>query len=376
MRIVVAPDKFRGSLSAHDVAAAIAAGLARALPDAEIVICPMADGGEGTVDAFIERGFGRHTIRACGPLGDPLDASFAFDGTTAVIEMAAASGLVLLPEHRRDPRRASTFGTGDLLRAALDLGASRVIVGIGGSATNDAGAGFAQALGAHFYDKNGEEIMAGGAALAKVERIDVQGLDPRLAATTIQVACDVDNPLCGPSGASAMYGPQKGASPKDVALLDAALAHFADVVAAASGRDLREVPGAGAAGGLGFGLLAFAGATMEQGVALIAKLVDLPGKLAGADFCVSGEGRIDGQTLRGKTVAGVAALARAQNIPVIAIGGAVDPAAESELARAGIVCMPICNAPMPLENALRDARALVTSAAERLGRTLALGAKP
>ena len=372
MRIVVAPDKFKGSLSASDVAAAIAEGLASVLLGAEICMCPMADGGEGTVDAFLERGFERRSVRACGPLGDPVDAVFAFDGTTAVIEMAAASGLVLLPVHRLDPRRASTVGTGDLIRAALDLGAQRIIVGIGGSATNDAGAGFAQALGAHFYDKDGSELMAGGAALARLARIDLSGLDPRLAQTRIEVACDVDNPLCGPSGASAIYGPQKGASEKDVALLDAALAHFADVVAVHTGGDLRNVPGAGAAGGLGFGLLAFGGASMEAGVSLVARLVDLPAQLRGADLCITGEGRIDAQTLRGKTVSGVAAIARAASVPVIAIGGSIDAQAETELAAVGIVCMPILSAPIALEEAMHTARTLIASAAARLGRVLAL----
>ena len=372
MRIVVAPDKFKGSLSASEVAAAIAQGLASVLRGAEIVTCPMADGGEGTVDAFIERGFARRTVRACGPLGDPLDAGFAFDGTTAVIEMAAASGLVLLPAQRLDPRRSSTVGTGDLIRAALDLGAKRIIVGIGGSATNDGGAGFAQALGAHFYDKKGNELLAGGAALAHLARIDLSGLDARLAQVRIEVACDVDNPLCGSNGASAIYGPQKGASAKDVALLDAALAHFADLVALTIGRDLRDVPGAGAAGGLGFGLAAFGGATMEAGVSVVARFVGLPDQLKGADLCISGEGRIDAQTLRGKTVAGVAEFARAAGVPLVAIGGSIDPGAERELAAAGIVCMPIVGAPMALEEAMRSARALVVSAAARLGRVLAL----
>ena len=369
---MVAPDKFKGSLSASEVAAAIAEGLASVLPGAEIVTCPMADGGEGTVNVFLEHGFQRYSTRACGPLGDPVDAAFAFDGTTAVIEMAAASGLMLLSAGRLDPRRASSVGTGDLVRAALDRGAKHIIIGIGGSATNDGGAGFAQALGAHLYDAGGKELMAGGAALARLARIDLGGLDPRLAQTRIEVACDVDNPLCGPHGACAIYGPQKGATAKDVVLLDAALAHFADIVAATIGRDLREVPGAGAAGGLGFGLMAFARATIEAGVALIARVVDLPALLRGADVCISGEGRIDAQTLRGKTLAGVARLARAANIPVVALGGSIDPQAESELAAAGIVCVPILSAPLTLEEAMRSARPLLVRAAARLGRVLAL----
>ncbi|MEO6991636.1 MAG: glycerate kinase, partial [Candidatus Baltobacteraceae bacterium] len=272
-RLVVAPDKFKGALDAAAVAAALSRGFVQGFGEQiEVRAVPMADGGEGTVDAFVAAGAQRVTRRVRGPLGDPVEAAFALDGTTAIVEMAAASGLELVPHARRDPLRASTYGTGELIRGALDGGARRIVVGIGGSATNDGGAGMLQALGARFLDPNGDELAPGGAALARLEHVDLSALDLGLHEAHIEVASDVDNPLCGPSGASVVFGPQKGASPDDVATLDKALAHFADMTASETGADHRNDPGAGAAGGLGFGLIAYLRATLRPGVEIVAEL--------------------------------------------------------------------------------------------------------
>jgi glycerate 2-kinase len=313
VRVVIAPDKFKGSLDAAGVAEALAAGVRDVVPDADCVLVPMADGGDGTVAAFLAGGASARTVRVSGPLGEPVEATYARDGATAVVEMAAASGLVLL-HGKRDARRATTRGTGELLRDALDGGARRILLGIGGSATTDGGAGALAALGARFFDGEGDELDPTPAGLAAVVRVDLGGLDPRVrpASTTaeaevsIAVACDVDSPLLGPLGAAAVFGPQKGASSADVAFLDRTLARLADAMTAASGRDLRYRPGAGAAGGLGWALASACGAQLERGVALVAAVRGLPGALRGADWCFTGEGRIDAQTLRGKVVDGVA----------------------------------------------------------------------
>jgi glycerate kinase len=307
-----------------------------------------------------------------------VDATFALEDGLAVIEMAAASGLVLLAPQERDALRASTYGTGELIRAALDLGVRRLVIGIGGSATNDGGAGLLVALGARLLDERGMPLPPGGAALAALRTIDLSGLDPRLAGAEISVASDVDVPLCGPSGASAIFGPQKGASPEDVRRLDAALAHFADVTArTVSGADHRDDPGAGAAGGLGFALIAFLGARFRPGVELIAELLGLDAALRGADLCLTGEGRIDEQTLRGKTVDGVARLARRYRVPVIAFGGSIDPAAEDELYRRGVVCcIPIVAGPITLETASGEAARLTEDAAARIARFWLAGQRP
>ncbi|GAC1558172.1 MAG: glycerate kinase [Vulcanimicrobiaceae bacterium] len=368
-RIVVAPDKFKGSLSALDVARAIERGLAHVVGDRfTIDVVPMADGGEGTVAAFAEGGARsvRRIVR--GPLGTPVEATFARDGDVAIVEMASASGLALLATADYAPRDASTYGTGELISAALDDGATRIVVGIGGSATNDGGAGMLAALGMRFIDARGAALAPGGAALRDLAAIDVRGLDPRLASIAIDVAADVDNPLCGPSGASAIFGPQMGASPRDVAELDAALERYADVAAAMLHRDVRDEPGAGAAGGLGFALSAFLGARLRPGVEIVAELRGLARALDGAAWCLTGEGRIDTQTLRGKTVAGVARIARRYDVPVIAIAGSLDAAAEDALFASGVTCVPICEAPMSLARAMDDASALVERAAARIAR--------
>lgn len=331
----------------------------------------MADGGEGTIDAFVDGGaeMRRQTVR--GPLGGSVSATFARAGDVAIVEMASASGLALLDRAAYDAMAATTYGTGELVVAALDSGARRIVVGIGGSATNDGGAGMLAALGARFLDGAGIEIEYGGGRLRELASIDLSGLDSRLREVAIEVAADVDNPLCGPSGASAMFGPQKGASPADVLELDAALSHFADVAAATLGRDDRNVPGVGAAGGLGFAFVAFLGARLRPGVEIVAELRGLDTALRDASLCVTGEGRIDTQTLRGKTVAGVANVAKRYGVPVFALVGTLDAAAEDALFQRGVTCVPIGEGPMALDEAMTRSGELVERAAARLARILA-----
>ncbi|GAC1542860.1 MAG: glycerate kinase [Vulcanimicrobiaceae bacterium] len=375
-RIVVAPDKFKGSLSALDVARAIERGLAHVFGDRYgIELIPMADGGEGTVAAFVEGGARTERRSVRGPRGGVVEAAFARDGAIAVVEMASASGLALLARDEYDAGAATTYGTGELIAAALETGATRIVVGIGGSATNDGGAGMLAALGARFLDAAGNALPPGGAHLRDLATIDLTHLDPRLRDVTLEVAADVDNPLCGPTGASAVFGPQKGASQAGVASLDAALGHYADVAAATLGRDERDVPGAGAAGGLGFAFIAFMGARLRPGVEIIAELRGLEAALRGAAFCFSGEGRVDEQTLRGKTVAGVATIARRHGVPVVALAGTLEAAAEDALFARGVVCVPIAEGPMPLETAMRETAALVERAAARVARTIAATAR-
>jgi glycerate kinase len=330
MRILVAPQEFKGSLTAKEAAEAIAAGLQRALPDVELDLLPMADGGPGTLDALVQATNGRiFEADVHDPLGRMRRARWgglggAAEGT-AIVEMAEASGLVLLRPEERDPKRATTFGTGELLRVALDMGHRRIIVGVGGSATNDGGSGAAQALGVRLLDDRGKELLPGGAALARLAGIDVSALDARLRDCEIVVAADVTNSLCGPDGASYVYGPQKGADEVTVRELDAALAHFADVVKRDLGIDLADTPGAGAAGGLGYGLMAFCGASVRPGFNVVAEAVDFASRVVRADLIITGEGRLDRQSGFGKTTAGVARVAREVNKPVAAIvGSAVD----------------------------------------------------
>ncbi|HUS92646.1 MAG TPA: glycerate kinase [Phycisphaerae bacterium] len=326
MRIVIAPDSFKECLSAAEVAAALAEGARDACPDARIELCPMADGGEGTVAAMVAATGGEaRSVRVSGPLGEPRTAELGLlgDGRTAVIEMAAASGLDLVPPARRNPMLTTTRGTGELIRAALDAGAGEVLVGIGGSATVDGGCGCAQALGVRFLDASGAACAPGlgGGALAGIRRIDLAGRDPRVAEARFRVACDVTNPLTGPDGAAAVYGPQKGATPEMVQRLDAGLAHLAGLIRRDLGVDVEPLPGAGAAGGLGAGLVAFLGAELRRGVVIVAEAVRLAQRLAGADLCLTGEGRFDRQSLSGKTAVGVARVARDAAVPVICIPG-------------------------------------------------------
>ena len=324
MKIVIAPDSFKDSLSAQAVADAIASGLAEVWPDAELVKCPMADGGEGTVEAVLDACEGQWmSAQVSGPLGDSVSAQWGWlaQSRTAIIEMAMASGLQLLTLKQRDACLTSTEGTGQLISAALDAGAQRVILAIGGSATNDGGSGMLSALGARFLDRNDQPLPRGGRALTDLARIDLSDLDPRLANVRVEIAADVDNPLCGPTGASHIFGPQKGASPDQVLALDAALAHFADHSARTLGRDLRDSPGSGAAGGMGFAAKAYLNASFRAGVEVVADLTGLEQALVGADLVITGEGRFDAQTLRGKTPLGVARVAQRQRIPVIVLAG-------------------------------------------------------
>ena len=326
MRVLIAPQEFKGSLTAVEAAELIAEGVRRALPAAEIDLVPLADGGPGTVDAIVKAAGGRlSTARVEGPLGAPVDARWGRigDGRTAVIEMAAAAGLALLREDELDPRRASTFGVGRLLWHALEAGAARILIGVGGSATNDGGAGMAAALGARFADDRGAPLPPGGAALARLSRIDASDLDPRLADAAISVLCDVQNPLLGPDGASAVYGPQKGADPQCVAELDDALANYAGIVERDLGLRIAELPGGGAAGGLAAALHAFCGAGLVSGFDAVARAVALEDRIARADLVITGEGRLDFQSAFGKTTAGVAQLCEHAAVSCLVVAGSV-----------------------------------------------------
>lgn len=329
MRIVIAPDKFKGSLEAAEVAEHLAAGIRAVHPVAEVVALPVADGGEGTLDAALGAGFTAHPVTVTGPVGQPIEAAFALRGDTAVIEMALASGIAALPvdEHggpMLDARGSTSRGTGELIRAALGAGVKSVVLGVGGSACTDGGAGLVQALGVRFLDEGGDELDPGGAALARLDRVDLSGLDPRVGGVQVVLAADVDNPLLGPSGAAAVFGPQKGASPSDVSTLDAGLTVLRDRLAAALGeraRDAALAPGAGAAGGVGYAALAVLGAVRRPGVEVVLELVALTDRIVGADLVITGEGSLDGQSLGGKTPVGVARLARSAGVPVVAVCG-------------------------------------------------------
>jgi glycerate 2-kinase len=326
VKFIAAPNPFKGSLDAPAAAAAIARGIRRVLPDAEVVEIPVADGGEGTVGALVAAHRGElRQVEVEGPLGAPVQAVFGLidGGATAVVELAAASGLPLLRLDERDPRRASTYGLGQLLEAARRAGARRIIAGIGGSATNDGGAGMAQALGYRLLDTDGRELERGGAALSRLARIDAGGLDPGWRRIAVEVATDVTNPLCGPNGATSVYGPQKGVTPEMIPELDSALANLARVVVADLGRDVAELPGAGAAGGTGAGLAAFLDARLVRGAPLVVEAAGLDRALPGATCVFTGEGRVDGQTVFGKGPIEVAHRARAAGVPVVLLAGSL-----------------------------------------------------
>lgn len=370
MKVLIAPDSFKESLSARAVAEAIAAGWARVYPDAELLLCPMADGGEGTVDAVLAATGGeRQQTEVSGPLGDPVQATWGLlPGQRAVIEMAEASGLHLVEPARRDVLTASSYGTGELIRAALDAGVRRIVLGLGGSATNDGGAGLLCALGVRMLDVDGRDLPAGGAALARLRHIDLTGLDTRLAQVEVLVAADVDNPLCGPRGASAVFGPQKGASPAQVAQLDAALGHYADVMTATLGEDLRDQPGVGAAGGLGFAAKAVLKAAFRPGIQLVAELAGLAEALQDADLVITGEGRLDGQSLHGKTPVGVARLARAAGVPVIALAGSLGEGYQRLYAEGIGAAFSLAPGPLSLEQAMAEAGPQLSARAADLAR--------
>ncbi|SDG54011.1 glycerate kinase [Propionivibrio dicarboxylicus] len=373
MRIIVAPDSYKGSVSALGVAQAMERGILKIHPDADVLKMPIADGGEGTVEALVAATGGelRHQDVA-DPLGRRIRAHWGIlgDGRTAVIEMASASGLPLLASAERDPLRATTYGTGELLRAALDAGLRKIIIGIGGSATNDGGAGMARALGVRFIDAAGKELPDGGSALARLAAVDLSGIDPRLGESDILVACDVDNPLCGPRGASAVFGPQKGATPALVAELDAALWHFATIAQAATGRTVAETAGAGAAGGMGAGLLLFTPAKLRPGVEIVLDAVRFGETVKGADFVITGEGRTDFQTAFGKAPVGVAKAAKLHRVPVFCLSGSLGEGADETLAQGIDAVMSICDRPMALDECMARGEELIEAATTRLCRIL------
>ena len=368
MRIVIAPNAFKGSLSALEAATAIGEGIRNAMPDADLVLVPIADGGDGTVDALVAATQGdRRTLRVRGPLGDPVDAEYGLidGGSTAVIEMAKAAGLALVPKDNRDPRITTTYGVGELLQHAYDAGARHFVVGIGGSATNDGGAGMAQAFGYHLLDERGLELPPGGLALKRLARIHVGGVHANWKQAEVEVACDVTNPLTGPRGASAVYGPQKGATPEMVAELDAALHHFAEIIRRDLGVDVEPLPGAGAAGGLGAGLVAFTGARLGPGAEMVMEALRFDERLTGAQLVITGEGRLDSQTARfGKGPAAVARHAKKAGIPVVAIGGSIADETELRLLFDGLEATVV--EPSSLEDAIAQARPLLVRAASRL----------
>lgn len=376
MRIIIAPDSYKGSVSALGVAEAMERGVLHIFPDAEIVKIPIADGGEGTVDALVTATGGQKIYQQVqGPLGEPVEAYWGVlgDGETAIIEMAAASGLPLIPKERRDPRCASTYGTGELMKAVLDKGLRKMIIGIGGSATNDGGAGMAQALGARLLDSEGHELQLGGAELARLAAIDLAGLDERLTATSIMVACDVDNPLCGLRGASAVYGPQKGATPEIVSQLDGALTNFASIAKQATGKDIAECAGAGAAGGLGAGLLFFTNARLRPGVEIVLETTGFSELAAKASLVITGEGRTDFQTAFGKAPVGVAKAAKQHGVPVVCLSGGLGDGADTVLKQGIDAIMSVVPGPMGLEECVAQGAELIEEAAVRLCRLLQVG---
>ncbi|MCH8296547.1 MAG: glycerate kinase [Chloroflexi bacterium] len=376
MKIVIAPQGFKGGISGLEAAQAIARGVLAAVPDAETVLLPVADGGDGTLHALVDATGGEiFTSTVTGPINQQVEAQWGVmgDGRTAVIEMARASGLAMVPPRRRNPKVTTTLGTGEILKEALERGYSRVIVGLGGSATNDGGAGMATALGARFLDSSGNALPPGGAALARLDRIDTSGLLDRIAGAEIIAATDVTNPLCGPTGASAIFGPQKGASKEVAAELDAALLNFAQVVKRDTGRDVLDVPGAGAAGGLGAGLIAFAGAKIQSGIDMVCQVLDFDSHLAGADLVITGEGRADRSTVFDKAPVGVARHAKAHGVPTVLLAGSLGEGHEElyEHGVASILC--ISDGAMTFEQALSRTGEMLEGTAERAVRLFLLG---
>ena len=376
MRIVLAPDKFKGSLPAAQVAAAIAAGLRAELPAAELVTIPVADGGDGTVDAAVAAGFDRVPVTVDGPTGEPVRASYARRGEVAVVELACACGLMRLPGGRREPLTASSFGAGQALAAALAAGPRRIIFGVGGSASTDGGAGLLQALGARVLDTRGEPLDRGGVALRDVAVLDLAGLHPALRGASVILATDVVNPLTGPDGAAEVYGPQKGATPFQISELDRGLRRWAAVVAAATGNDQSQAPGAGAAGGVGFAALAVLGAERRLGIEVILDLLDFDAALDGTDLVITGEGSLDTQTLAGKAPVGVARAAGRRGIPVVAVAGR-STLTVAELARAGITTAYTLSdlEPDPVRSSA-EAAALLRRVGRAVARDRLAGARP
>ncbi|WP_144503461.1 glycerate kinase [Bacillus pumilus] len=376
MKIVIAPDSFKESLSAYETACAIERGFQAILPDAEYIKLPMADGGEGTVQSLVDA-TGGHIINhvVTGPLGDPVDAFFGMlgDDETAVIEMAAASGLHLVPQEKRNPLLTTSKGTGELMLAALDQGAKHVIIGLGGSATNDGGVGMMQGLGAAFLDQAGQELSPGGGTLHQLASIDLTGLDPRLQSVRLEAACDVDNPLTGERGASAVFGPQKGADEEMVQVLDKNLAHFAQIAEKQFNVSFEDAEGAGAAGGLGASLLGFLHADLQRGIDIVLKAVQFDDVIKGADLVITGEGRIDQQTIYGKTPIGVAKAAKQYHLPVIGIAGSLSKDSAVVHEHGIDALFSIVPGVTSLSEAMRDGAIHVERTARNIAATISIG---
>ncbi|MEU4114372.1 glycerate kinase [Kitasatospora sp. NPDC028055] len=371
--VVVAPDKFKGTLEGAEVAARIAAGIRRAAPGSDVRELPVADGGEGTLAAALAAGFDRVPAKVAGPTGLPVDAALAVRGDTAVVELAQASGLARLPGGRTAPLAAGSYGVGQLISRAVSSGAKRIVLGLGGSACTDGGAGMVQALGVRLRDADDVELPPGGAALRRLERIDLGPLADLLTGVDVVVACDVDNPLLGPRGATAVYGPQKGADGDDLVVLEQGLTRFADQVAAVTGRDVREAPGAGAAGGVGFAALALLGATMRPGIELLLELLGFDEAVCGARLVVTGEGCLDAQTLHGKAPAGVAAAAARAGVRVAAVAGRLE-LSEPEWRAAGFTAaIALTDLAEQPGDSMTRAGELAEVAGERLAETLLRG---
>ena len=376
MRIVIAPDSFKGSLSSLEVAQAMERGVKRVLPQSTTVLLPLSDGGEGLVDSLVVASGGKLVeYEVQGPLGSPVTAQMGLlgDGETAVIEMAQASGLTLIKEEERNPLFTSTFGTGELMRHSLDLGCTKLIIGIGGSATNDGGMGMAQALGFRFLDAKGELLGSGGGELARLASIDTSQVDPRIKGVQIEVACDVDNPLTGPQGAAHIYGPQKGATPVMVEFLDAALANYDRVLQKDLAQNVGLTPGAGAAGGLGAGLMALVGGKLVSGIELVLRVLGFAEKTKGAQLVLTGEGKFDAQSAYGKVPVGVARQSQKLGVPVVVVAGTVLPDAEV-LHKEGITAyFSIQNKPMSLQEAMENGAQLVENQVAEVMRLFAFG---
>ena len=378
MKIVIAPQAFKGSLSAMGVARAIEEGIRRAFPKAQTVLVPVADGGDGTLEALVDSSHGKLLeSQVTGPMGVKVSAQWGVigDGATAVIEMAQAAGLALVAHESRRPLLATTYGVGELIRHALDQGLRRFIIGVGGSATVDGGAGMAQALGVKLLDKEGEALGPGGAALHRLAQIDLSALDTRIKESRLLVAYDVTNPLIGPKGASKVYGLQKGATPEMVSQLEEALDHYAKVIHNELGLDVGDVPGAGAAGGLGAGLIAFLNAELKPGADIVLDAVGLDKHLEGASLVITGEGRLDYQTTFNKTPIAVAKRAKSLRIPVIAIAGSLGEGYKEVYSYGIDAAMAITSAPMTLKESTRDAPKLIANAAEEAIRMIGAGGK-
>ncbi len=375
MKIVIAPDSFKGSCTSIEAAIYIKKGVMKVFPDADITTISVADGGEGTVETILQSIQGEMIYEdVTGPLGDTITASYAIlKNSTAVIEMASASGIVLVPEDKKDVLNATTRGTGELIKSAMDRGCKKIIIGIGGSATNDGGVGMAQALGYSFIDKDGNELNPGGGNLADLDKITTNKIDKRLQQTQIIVACDVTNPLYGLNGAAYIYSPQKGATLEMVKLLDKGLRHLNEIAVKQLGLNMADIPGAGAAGGLGFGLLTFCKARLESGIDIVLDIIDFKGHLTDCDLIITGEGNIDGQSINGKVPVGIAKIAKENNIPLIVLAGGIGNSID-ELYNLGIdSIMPSVNSVMDLPEAINRTEELLIQAAERSMKMIKVG---